>query len=53
MTAMLIYCILVIDLAVCSTRVSAYMLVCQRKLSKIGLFMLALFDVLERHQHAG
>jgi len=42
MTAMFIYCILVIDLAVFSTRVSAYMLVCQRMLSEVGLFILAL-----------
>jgi len=46
MTAMFIYCVLVVDLAVFSTRVSAYMLVCQRMLSEVGLFMLALLGVI-------
>ena len=46
MTAVLIYCILVIDLTVLPTRVSAHVLVCQRILSEVGLFMLAPLDVI-------
>merc|ERR1712054_660768 len=42
MLAMLLYFALLIDLAVLSTKVSAYVLVCIRMLSEVGLFVLAL-----------
>jgi len=42
MLAMLLYFALVIDLAVLSTKVSAYVLVCTRMLSEVSLFLLAL-----------
>merc|ERR1711988_9800 len=42
MLAMLLYFALLIDLAVLSTKVSAYVLVCIRMLSEVSLFLLAL-----------
>jgi len=42
MTAMFLYYILLVDLAVLSTKVSAYVLVCIRMLSEVALFVLAL-----------
>merc|ERR1719253_2145799 len=42
MLAMLLYFALLIDLAVFSTKVSAYVLVCIRMLSEVWLFLLAL-----------
>jgi uncharacterized membrane protein YgcG len=42
MLAMLLYFLLLIDLAVLSTKVSAYVLVCIRMVAEVGLFMLAL-----------
>merc|ERR1719446_1108036 len=42
MISMFIYFALLIDLAVFSTRVSAYVLVCLRMFSEVGLFILAL-----------
>jgi hypothetical protein len=42
MLAMFLYFALLIDLAVLSTKVSAYVLVCIRMLSEVGLFILAL-----------
>jgi hypothetical protein len=42
MISMFIYFALLIDLAVFSTRVSAYVLVCLRMFSEVGLFLLAL-----------
>merc|ERR1719267_502426 len=42
MLAMLLYFALLIDLAVLSTKVSAYVLVCIRMLSEVFLFLLAL-----------
>jgi hemoglobin-like flavoprotein len=46
MVAMLLYYSLLLDLAVVSTKVSSYVLVCIRMLSEVGLFLLALFAVL-------
>ena len=46
MIAMLLYFALLIDLAVLSTKVSAYVLVRIRMVSEVSLFLLALFDVL-------
>jgi hypothetical protein len=46
MLAMFLYFALLIDLAVVSTKVSAYVLVCIRMLSEVGLFVLALAAVL-------
>merc|ERR1719498_1333233 len=46
MLAMLLYFALLIDLAVLSTKVSAYVLVCIRMLSEVFLFLLALAAVL-------
>jgi len=42
MIAMFLYYALLLDLAVLSTKVSAYVLVCIRMLSEVGLFILAL-----------
>jgi hypothetical protein len=42
MLAMFLYYALLLDLAVLSTKVSAYVLVCIRMLSEVGLFILAL-----------
>merc|ERR1711907_415065 len=46
MLAMLLYFALLIDLAVLSTKVSVYVLVCIRMLSEVSLFLLALAAVL-------
>merc|ERR1719326_990428 len=46
MLAMLLYFALLIDLAVLSTKVSAYVLVCIRMLSEVSLFLLALAAIL-------
>merc|ERR1712100_932410 len=46
MLAMLLYFALLIDLAVLSTKVSAYVLVCIRMVSEVSLFLLALFAIL-------
>jgi len=46
MIAMFLYYILLVDLAVLSTKVSAYVLVCIRMLSEVGLFILALVATL-------
>merc|ERR1719253_33691 len=46
MLAMLLYFALLIDLAVLSTKVSAYVLVCIRMLSEVSLFLLALCALL-------
>merc|ERR1712100_848919 len=46
MIAMLLYFALLIDLAVLSTKVSAYVLVCIRMVSEVSLFLLALFAIL-------
>jgi len=46
MFAMFLYYALLVDLAVMSTKVSAYVLVCTRMLSEVGLFLLALFVVM-------
>merc|ERR1719443_744324 len=46
MLAMLLYFALLIDLAVLSTKVSAYVLVCIRMLSEVFLFLLALAAIL-------
>jgi len=46
MIAMMLYYILLIDLAVFSNRVSAYVLVCGKMLMELGLFLLALTSVL-------
>jgi len=46
MLAMLLYFALLIDLAVLSTKVSAYVLVCIRMLSEVSLFLLALVATL-------
>jgi len=46
MLAMFLYYALLIDLAVLSTKVSAYVLVCIRMSSEVGLFMLALVGVM-------
>merc|ERR1719446_305954 len=46
MLAMLLYFALLVDLAVLSTKVSAYVLVCIRMLSEVSLFLLALAAIL-------
>merc|ERR1719456_2029072 len=46
MLAMLLYFALLLDLAVLSTKVSAYVLVCIRMLSEVSLFLLALAAIL-------
>merc|ERR1719271_551654 len=46
MIAMLLYFALLIDLAVLSTKVSAYVLVCIRMVSEVSLFLLALIFIL-------
>merc|ERR1719359_2397247 len=46
MIAMLLYFALLIDLAVLSTKVSAYVLVCIRMISEMSLFLLALACIL-------
>jgi len=46
MLAMTLYYVLLLDLAVLSTKVSAYVLVCIRMLSEVGLFLLALGAIL-------
>jgi len=46
MLAMFLYYALLIDLAVLSTKVSAYVLVCIRMSSEVGLFLLALVAVM-------
>jgi hemoglobin-like flavoprotein/uncharacterized membrane protein YgcG len=46
MFAMFLYFVLLIDLAVISTKVSAYVLVCIRMLSEVGLFILAVTAIL-------
>merc|ERR1719446_378011 len=46
MLAMLLYFALLVDLAVLSTKVSAYVLVCIRMLSEVSLFLLALAAML-------
>merc|ERR1719386_360105 len=44
--AMILYYVLLLDLAVFNNRVSAYVLVCGRMLSEVALFILAIFCVL-------
>merc|ERR1719217_908063 len=46
MIAMILYYVLLLDLAVFNNRVSAYVLVCGRMLSEIALFVLAIASVL-------
>ena len=46
MIAMILYYLLLIDLAVFNNRVSAYVLVCGRMLSELALFLIALLSVL-------
>merc|ERR1719265_1643220 len=46
MIAMILYYALLLDLAVMSTKVSAYVLVCIRMVSEVGLFVLALISFL-------
>merc|ERR1719217_1467694 len=46
MVAMVLYYILLLDLAVFNNRVSAYVLVCGRMLAEVCLFLLAVFCVL-------
>merc|ERR1719265_1343065 len=46
MIAMILYYALLLDLAVMSTKVSAYVLVCIRMVSEVGLFVLALLSSL-------
>merc|ERR1719217_424763 len=46
MLAMVLYYVLLLDLAVFNNRVSAYVLVCGRMLAEIALFLLAIFCVL-------
>eukprot|EP00927_Polykrikos_kofoidii_P008254 TRINITY_DN13422_c0_g2_i1.p1 TRINITY_DN13422_c0_g2~~TRINITY_DN13422_c0_g2_i1.p1 ORF type:complete len:1113 (-),score=188.46 TRINITY_DN13422_c0_g2_i1:284-3562(-) len=46
MFALFLYCILLLDLAVFSNRISAYVLVVARMLSEVGLFLFALFSML-------
>jgi len=46
MFAMFLYYSLLLDLAVLSTKVSAYVLVCTRMLSEVGLFLLALAGIM-------
>merc|ERR1712187_37617 len=43
MVAMFLYYVLLMDMAVFSTRVSAYVLACGRMLAEVGLFLLGLF----------
>ncbi|CAE8717868.1 unnamed protein product, partial [Polarella glacialis] len=43
MVAMLLYWTLIVDLTVFSTRVSAFVLVCGRTVSELGLFIMAMF----------
>merc|ERR1719439_523915 len=43
MFAMFLYYMLLMDMAVFSTRVSAYVLACGRMLAEVGLFLLGLF----------
>merc|ERR1711920_948383 len=43
MIAMFLYYMLLMDMAVFSTRVSAYVLACGRMLAEVGLFLLGLF----------
>ncbi|CAE8622519.1 unnamed protein product [Polarella glacialis] len=42
MVAMLLYWTLIVDLSVLSTRISAFVLVCGRTVSELGLFLLAI-----------
>jgi len=46
MVAMILYYVLLFDLAVFNNRVSAYVLVCGRMLTELALFLLAMFAVL-------
>merc|ERR1740138_1713118 len=46
MLAMMLYYLLLIDLAVFNNRVSAYVLVCGRMLSELALFLIAIFALL-------
>jgi hypothetical protein len=46
MLAMMLYYLLLIDLAVFNNRVSAYVLVCGRMLAELALFIIAVFAVL-------
>jgi hypothetical protein len=46
MTAMMLYYVLLLDLAVFNNRVSAYLLVCGRMLSELALYLITLFMVL-------
>eukprot|EP00929_Paragymnodinium_shiwhaense_P115088 TRINITY_DN836_c0_g4_i1.p1 TRINITY_DN836_c0_g4~~TRINITY_DN836_c0_g4_i1.p1 ORF type:complete len:1114 (-),score=334.64 TRINITY_DN836_c0_g4_i1:325-3666(-) len=46
MVAMVLYYVLLLDLAVLNNRVSAYVLVCNRMLSEVGLFVGAMLCVL-------
>merc|ERR1719240_161686 len=46
MVAMVLYYVLLIDLAVFNNRVSAYVLVCGRMLTEIALFLFAMTSVL-------
>merc|ERR1719498_2269303 len=46
MVAMVLYFSLLLDLAVFSTKASAYFLVCIRMISEVGLFLLGLVAVL-------
>merc|ERR1740115_398501 len=46
MLAMMLYYLLLIDLAVFNNRVSAYVLVCGRMLAELSLFLIAVFAVL-------
>merc|ERR1719409_820983 len=46
MIAMVLYYVLLLDLAVFNNRVSAYVLVCGRMLSEVALFLLSIFCVL-------
>merc|ERR1719424_332248 len=46
MLAMILYYVLLIDLAVFNNRVSAYVLVCAQMLTELTLFVIAMFTVL-------
>merc|ERR1712086_257324 len=46
MIAMMLYYLLLIDLAMFNNRVSAYVLVCGRMLAELSLFLIALASVL-------
>merc|ERR1719261_960831 len=46
MLAMILYYVLLIDLAVFVNRISAYVIVCGRMLPELGLFLIALLSVL-------